>query len=271
MTLPIDQLATLLRDAAKTEILPRFRRLGSDDIREKTSAVDLVTEADEAAERFIKRGCAELMPNALFVGEEGVAADPALLGRIKDADLAIIVDPIDGTANFAAGAPMFGVMAAVVSQGETVAGLTGATSRRPARHSTGCGRVGHRRTHIREAPQPVLVGGLSRTQNTPPRQHPKAPPPAPPTSSERHCRRLRSTERTVRTIRGGHAAGTPAWSERHSHPPQRGERYVHSIGAAQGRAGERLGKAGRRYGRAACSTSQSTSSVLEYCDCVGVL
>ncbi|WP_427023371.1 inositol monophosphatase family protein [Aureimonas ureilytica] len=123
MTLPIDQLATLLRDAAKTEILPRFRRLGSDDIREKTSAVDLVTEADEAAERFIKRGCAELMPNALFVGEEGVAADPALLGRIKDADLAIIVDPIDGTANFAAGAPMFGVMAAVVSKGETVAGL----------------------------------------------------------------------------------------------------------------------------------------------------
>lgn len=123
MTLPIDQLATLLRDAAKAEILPRFRRLGEGDIREKTSAVDLVTEADEAAERFIKRGCEALLPQALFVGEEGVAADPQLLGRIKDADLAVIVDPIDGTANFAAGAPLFGVMAAVVSKGETVAGL----------------------------------------------------------------------------------------------------------------------------------------------------
>lgn len=123
MTLPIDELAQILRNAAKAEIMPRFRRLGDGDIREKTSAVDLVTEADEAAERFIKRECAALMPSALFVGEEGVAADPALLSQIADADLSIIVDPIDGTANFAAGAPLFGVMAAVVSKGETVAGL----------------------------------------------------------------------------------------------------------------------------------------------------
>ncbi|WP_062116991.1 inositol monophosphatase family protein [Aureimonas sp. AU40] len=123
MTLPIDKLAAILRDAAKAEILPRFRRLSEGDIREKTSAVDLVTEADEAAERFIKRECAARLPDALFVGEEGVAADPALLARIGEADLSIIVDPIDGTANFAAGAPLFGVMAAVVSKGETVAGL----------------------------------------------------------------------------------------------------------------------------------------------------
>ncbi len=123
MTLPIDQLAALLRDAAKAEIMPRFRRLDESDIREKTSAVDLVTEADEAAERFIQRGCESLVPGALFVGEESVAADPALLRRIGEADLSIIVDPIDGTANFAAGAPLFGVMAAVVSRGETVAGL----------------------------------------------------------------------------------------------------------------------------------------------------
>ncbi|WP_231915789.1 hypothetical protein, partial [Rhodococcus sp. EPR-134] len=34
----------------------------------------------------------------------------------------------------------------------------------------------------------------------------KAPPPAPPTSSERHFRRLRSTQRTVHTIKG---ASTP--------------------------------------------------------------
>ena len=123
MTLPIDELALILRNAAKAEIMPRFRRLGDGDIREKTSAVDLVTEADEAAERFIKRECASLLPNALFVGEESVAADPALLHQIAQADLSIIVDPIDGTANFAAGAPLFGVMAAVVSKGETVAGL----------------------------------------------------------------------------------------------------------------------------------------------------
>jgi hypothetical protein len=41
---------------------------GEGDIREKTSATDLVTEADEAAERFIAGRCRELAPDALFVG-----------------------------------------------------------------------------------------------------------------------------------------------------------------------------------------------------------
>ncbi|WP_062211300.1 inositol monophosphatase family protein [Aureimonas sp. AU12] len=123
MTFDIDTLATILRDAAAAEVMPRFRRLGEGDIREKTSAVDLVTEADEAAERFIRDACAGAFPDALFVGEEGVAADPALLARIGSSDLTIVVDPIDGTANFAAGAPLFGVMAAVVSRGETIGGI----------------------------------------------------------------------------------------------------------------------------------------------------
>ena len=48
-----DKLADILRQAARSEIMPRFRRLSAGDIREKTSAVDLVTEADEAAERAI--------------------------------------------------------------------------------------------------------------------------------------------------------------------------------------------------------------------------
>lgn len=125
MTPAIDvaRLADLLREAARAEIMPRFRNLSEADIREKTSATDLVTEADEAAERFIARECRSLLPDALFVGEESVAADPALLDKLNDADFAIVVDPVDGTANFAAGVPLFAVMAAVVSRGETVAGL----------------------------------------------------------------------------------------------------------------------------------------------------
>ena len=119
----LDTLSALLREAAKAEILPRFRRLGEGDIREKSEASDLVTEGDEAAERLIKARCAELFPEMLFIGEESVAADPALLGRLADADLAITVDPIDGTYNFASGMPLFAVMAAVVSKGETVMGV----------------------------------------------------------------------------------------------------------------------------------------------------
>lgn len=119
----LDALANLLREAAQAEILPRFRRLDAGMVRRKTSAVDLVTEADEAAERFIAKGVAEQFPGAFFLGEEMVAADPSKLDALKDADLAVVVDPIDGTANYAAGLPLFGVMAAVVSGGETVAGV----------------------------------------------------------------------------------------------------------------------------------------------------
>src|SRR5688572_4248610 len=123
MSVDIGKLATILRDAAKAEVLPRFRRLDAGMVKVKTSAIDLVTEADEAAERFIKARVAELAPEASVVGEESVAADPALLDALADADLAVVVDPIDGTANYAAGLPLFAVMASVVSKGETVAGI----------------------------------------------------------------------------------------------------------------------------------------------------
>jgi fructose-1,6-bisphosphatase/inositol monophosphatase family enzyme len=117
------ELAAILRDAARAEALPRFRRLDTGMVQVKTEAIDLVTEADIATEEVIKARVAQWMPEALFVGEESVAADPALLPRLATADLAIVVDPIDGTANYAAGLPLFACMAAVVSKGETIAGI----------------------------------------------------------------------------------------------------------------------------------------------------
>ena len=123
MNIDIAALADVLREAAKAEILPRFRRLDVSTIRTKSEAIDLVTEADTGAEAFIAERIAGLLPAALFVGEEAVAADPSLLPALAQADLAVVVDPIDGTANFAAGLPLFAVMLAVVSGGETVAGI----------------------------------------------------------------------------------------------------------------------------------------------------
>lgn len=118
-----DALAAILRDAAKAEILPRFRRLDESMVKQKSEAIDLVTEADTQAERTIRDAVARQLPEALFVGEESVAADPGLLDQLDHADLAVVVDPVDGTANFAAGLPLFAVMASVVSRGETVAGI----------------------------------------------------------------------------------------------------------------------------------------------------
>jgi fructose-1,6-bisphosphatase/inositol monophosphatase family enzyme len=123
MKLTRQQLADLdliLREAASREIMPRFRRLAEGDIRHKTSATDIVTEADEAAERMIGAGLSRAFPGCLVVGEEGVSADPGLLDSMKDAALAIVVDPIDGTLNYASGAPLFCTMAAVIIGGETV-------------------------------------------------------------------------------------------------------------------------------------------------------
>ncbi|TCZ66782.1 inositol monophosphatase family protein [Roseicella aquatilis] len=114
-------VAALLRAAAATEIMPRFRRLAQGSVRIKSGPLDLVTDADEAAERVIAAGLTERFPGCQVVGEEGCAADPGLLGRLAGADLAFVVDPVDGTANFAAGLPLFGCMAAAVVRGEVVA------------------------------------------------------------------------------------------------------------------------------------------------------
>ncbi|WP_127143258.1 inositol monophosphatase family protein [Pelagibacterium montanilacus] len=119
----IERLAAILRQAAQAEILPRFRKLDPGAIETKSSAFDLVTEADRKAEVFITRAITEATPGTMVVGEEAVAADPELLDRHIDAETVIYVDPVDGTGNFAAGLPLFAVMAAVVHKGETVAGV----------------------------------------------------------------------------------------------------------------------------------------------------
>ena len=46
-----------------------------------------------------------------------------IAGELAAHDLAFIIDPIDGTKNFSAGLPLFGVMTAVVRKGEIIAGI----------------------------------------------------------------------------------------------------------------------------------------------------
>ncbi|MBM6580414.1 inositol monophosphatase family protein [Microvirga sp. BT689] len=116
-------VAEVLRNAARAEILPRFRNLSAGAVRTKTSQLDLVTDADEAAERVIEAELLRLFPKAIVIGEEGVSRNPGILEGLDRADLAFILDPVDGTLNFASGLPLFGVMAAVVMRGEVVCGI----------------------------------------------------------------------------------------------------------------------------------------------------
>jgi fructose-1,6-bisphosphatase/inositol monophosphatase family enzyme len=116
----IDDVSGLLRDVAGTVVLPRFRRLRAEDVREKGPG-DLVTVADQEAERALSRGLTRLLPGSTVVAEESVAADPALLHRLAGDGPVWVVDPLDGTANFAAGRTPFVMMVALLRDGEAAA------------------------------------------------------------------------------------------------------------------------------------------------------
>lgn len=116
-------IARLMAEVARTEIMPRFGRLGPGDLRTKSGPLDPVTVADEAAERALIAGLAGLFPDVGVVGEEGVAADRGLLDRVGEAAPVFVVDPIDGTQNFASGLPLFGTMIALIENGTILAGL----------------------------------------------------------------------------------------------------------------------------------------------------
>ncbi len=119
----IGLVGAILARAARTEILPRFRALDAGQERQKSSAFDIVTEADEAAEAAITAELRAAFPDSVIVGEDATHRDPTLLDAIGSAELAFIVDPIDGIRNFASGLPLFGVMAAATVRGEIVAGV----------------------------------------------------------------------------------------------------------------------------------------------------
>lgn len=119
----VQSVIDLLRHVARTEILPRFKNLSAEDVRTKTGPLDPVTVADEAAERALKAGLNKLFPGDDVIGEEAVSSGAASLERLAQPGRVWILDPIDGTANFAAELPLFGVMAALVEADEILAGF----------------------------------------------------------------------------------------------------------------------------------------------------
>jgi fructose-1,6-bisphosphatase/inositol monophosphatase family enzyme len=114
-------IANFLRDTARTLILPRFRALESADIREKKPG-DLVTVADIEAERELTRLLGSVLPGAHVIGEESVAEDPTRLQLLSSDAPVWIIDPVDGTANFAKGMPGFAVIVALALHGAVEAG-----------------------------------------------------------------------------------------------------------------------------------------------------
>lgn len=111
-------LCTLVTDAADAELVPRFRQVKA------TAKADgsLLTEADLAMQRVLISELSARWPDYQVLGEEMPADRQQAL--LEDSARGLwVVDPLDGTSNFAAGLPFFGVSVALVKAGRVVLGV----------------------------------------------------------------------------------------------------------------------------------------------------
>ncbi|MGO4664093.1 inositol monophosphatase [Terrabacter sp. 2TAF16] len=162
-----DDVLSLLKDVAEEVINPRFRALAAGEIHEKRPG-DLVTDADREAEVLITAALVGAYPDAVVLGEETFAGDPALMERYAAADHAFTVDPVDGTKNFVHGSKDHAVMVAETVAGEAVRAWIwqpqhelGFVAERGAgtwRHDD----EGSRRLTVPERPEGALRGRTSR-------------------------------------------------------------------------------------------------------------
>lgn len=130
-------LQALVREAARTELLPRFDALHpgraahvqpgpgqdrADAIRQIKTDGSIVTEADRAMQSRMQHELARRWPRYGFLGEEMAGPEQERLTRAAGRGLWCL-DPLDGTSNFAAGIPFFAVSLALLIDGQAVLGL----------------------------------------------------------------------------------------------------------------------------------------------------
>lgn len=102
-------ILTLMREVSQRAILTRFRRLSSRDIEDK-GGNDPVTIADRESELLLTEGLGRIDRSLAIIGEEAVHADRSILDASSGP--CWIVDPLDGTRNFAKGQSPFGILIA---------------------------------------------------------------------------------------------------------------------------------------------------------------
>lgn len=97
------------------------------DIESKIGTRDIVTDVDKRAQEVIRRTISLSFPDHDFLGEEdiepGIEASNEAVKKYENSDHLWIVDPLDGTTNFAHGMPLSGVIIAHAMKGSVVFGL----------------------------------------------------------------------------------------------------------------------------------------------------
>jgi myo-inositol-1(or 4)-monophosphatase len=105
------------------ELAWQMRAEGVSGVTTKSTATDVVTAADQAAERYVREALGRLRPGDAVLGEEG--GESAGDGSTDSGAGVVrwIVDPIDGTVNYLYGAPHYAVSLAAEVDGVVVAGV----------------------------------------------------------------------------------------------------------------------------------------------------
>ena len=95
----------------------QLANLGRDDLvsSSKSSSVDLVTEVDQESERRIIRFIKERYPDHAILAEESGSHE-------SDSEYTWIIDPVDGTTNYAHGYPMFCIAIGLQHKEENILG-----------------------------------------------------------------------------------------------------------------------------------------------------
>jgi len=109
-----DAVIAIALDAAR--LVQEMRRAGGLEIRAKSTEIDLVTAADVACERFLHAALAARYPGVGLLGEES--------NQAPTEEYFWVVDPIDGTTNFANNLPHCAVNIALQHHEETLLGVT---------------------------------------------------------------------------------------------------------------------------------------------------
>lgn len=126
----ISELERRLVEAAEAELLTRFNRV---EVEVKADG-SLLTEADSAMQARLQRELEELFPEYAMLGEETDAEEQ--YGLLSGAGSGLwVLDPLDGTSNFASGIPYFCVSLALLVRGEVQLALVYDPVRRELFHA----------------------------------------------------------------------------------------------------------------------------------------
>lgn len=116
---PLEEILQFALDLSREAgqfILPLWKHAAVDHKSDGSE----VTEADRGAEQLLRRRIAERYPDHAILGEEFGGE------RLRDAEHLWMLDPVDGTASFAIGLPLFGSLIAYLRRGEPCVGIIGA-------------------------------------------------------------------------------------------------------------------------------------------------